>query len=183
MNSLSPRERRLIAIALLLGVIALVWLAIILPFFDGFTSRAEQRALLQQQFARNERQIATIAPLRRSIELQRLNKSDFRTAGDSVVAATETLKERLSDLVTANGGELRAVQDVSDQPGWARIWAESRMSLPQLVSTLTKVQNQPPYLAVNGVTISADRALQSGKLDIMDVRIEISSPIAPTKSR
>jgi hypothetical protein len=57
------------------------------------------------------------------------------------------------------------------------------MSLPQLVGALTKIQNQTPYLAVNGVTVSADKALQSGTLDIMDVRIEVSSPIALTKSR
>ena len=183
MKALSPRERRLVAILILVAAIAAIWFGLISPLFTGFSDRAEQRVQLQQQFVRNERQIATIARLRRSIEQQRLSNADYRTPGDTVTAAAETLKERLSNLVSAGGGELRAVQDVSDRPGWARIWVEARMSLPQLVSTLTKVQNQTPFLAVNGVTISADRALQSGKLDIMDVRIEVSSPIALTKSR
>jgi Type II secretion system (T2SS), protein M len=183
MASLSLRERRLVAIALLLAVIAVLWLGILSPLIDGFSTRAEQRIQLQQQFVRNERQIATIAPMRRSIEQQRLGSADYRTPGDTVADATEALKERLGVVVTEGGGELRAIQDVSDQPGWARVWAEARMELPQLIKTLTSVQNQPPYLAVNGVTVSADRALQSGKLDQMDVRIEVSSPIAPTKSR
>ena len=51
------------------------------------------------------------------------------------------------------------------------------------ISALTKAQNQTPFLVVNGVSIAADKALQSGKLDILDVRIEVSSPIALTKSR
>jgi Type II secretion system (T2SS), protein M len=183
MTNLSPRERRLVAIVLLLAFIALLWLGIISPLIDGFSTRAEERIKLQTQFAHNERTISTIASLRRSIEQQRLNTVDYRTPGDTVIDATEALKERLGTLVTADGGELRAVQDLSDRPGWARVWAEARLTLPQLITALTKVQNQPPYLAVNGVTVSADRALQSGKLDQMDVRIEVSSPITPTKSR
>ena len=183
MTSLSLRERRLIAILLLLAMIAIVWLGLVSPILSGFKDRAEKHQLLQQEFARNERQIGTISSLRRSVENQRLADSDFRTSGDTIAAATETLKERLGTVITGQGGELRAVQDVSERPGWARIWAEAKMTLPQLVATLGKLQNQKPLLVVNGVTISADRAQQSGKLDIMDVRIEISSPIAPTKSR
>jgi type II secretory pathway component PulM len=183
MTAMSQRERRLVAILILIAVIAALWLGILSPLLGGFADRAEQRVSLQQQFVRNERQIATISRLRRNIEQQRFSNADYRTAGETVTAASEAVKERLSNLVSASGGELRAVQDVSDRPGWARVWVEAKMTLPQLVSTLTKVQNQTPFLAVNGVTISADRALQSGKLDIMDARIEVSSPIALTKSR
>lgn len=183
MTSLSLRERRLIAILVLLAMIAALWLGLISPLIGGFASRADETRQLQQLFARNERQVAAIPALRRNAELQKLVDTDFRTPGDTVASATENLKERLGNTVTAQGGELRAVQDVSDRPGWARVWVEGRMSLAQLVSTLTRVQNQKPYLVINSVTVSADRALQSGKLDIMDVRIEVSSPITPTKSR
>ena len=75
------------------------------------------------------------------------------------------------------------MQEVSDRPGWARAWVEARMTLPQMIATLEKVQNQPPYLVVNSLTISADRALQSGKLDLMDIRIEASSPASAPKPR
>jgi type II secretory pathway component PulM len=183
MASLSARERRLVALLVLLAGIAVLWLGILAPLMNSFARREVERTQLRQQFARNERQIGTIASLRRSIERQRLNAADYRTPGTTQVAAVEALKERLGNILSQEGGELRAVQDVSERPGWAQVWAETRMSLPQLVSALTKVQNQTPYLAVTGVTVSADRALQSGKLDIMDVRIEVSSPITPAKSR
>jgi Type II secretion system (T2SS), protein M len=183
MARLSQRERRLVAIAFLVALVALAWLGFLSPLFDGFSRRAREREFLQLRFAHNERAIANIAALRRSSEQQRQSGIDYRTPGATVAEATEALKERLAAVLTAEGGELRAIQDVSDRPGWARVWAEARLSLPQFVSALTKVQNQPPWLAVTGVTVSADRALQSGKLDQMDVRIEVSSPIAPTKSR
>ncbi len=181
--NMSARERKLVAILILLGLLAALWLGLISPVINGFTGRAALREQLHGEFARNERQIASIPRLRRSIEQQRLGNADFRTAGPNVLAATETLKERMTDLVSTEGGELRAVQDVSNRPGWARIWIEAKMTLPQLVSALTKAQNQTPFLVVNGVSIAADKALQSGKLDILDVRIEVSSPIALTKSR
>lgn len=183
MTGWSARERRLVAILILIAGIAAIWLGLISPLWNGFSSRAEERVLLQQQLVRNDRQIATIARLRRSAEQQKLSKEDYRTAGETASAATENLKERLTTVIAAGGGDLRAVQDVSDRPGWARVWVEAKMTLPQLVGALTQIQNQTPYLAVNGVTVSADKALQSGTLDIMDVRIEVSSPIALTKSR
>lgn len=182
MNSISARERRLIAILILIGLTAFAWLGVISPVVSGFTARAEQREDLQQQFARNERQIAAITRLRKAVEAQRRGDVDFRTTGATAEDATEALKERVTDVVVGQGGELRAVQDVGDEPGWARIWVEAKMSLPQMTTTLTKLQNQTPFLAVNGVTIAADRALQSGDLDILDVRIEVSSPIAITQS-
>lgn len=183
MTSLSARERRLVAILLLLALIAGLWLGVLSPLLSGFAERAETRTALQQQFARNERQIAAIARLRQTIESQRESSSDYRTPGKTPSDAAENLKERLTNLVVGAGGELRAVQDASERPGWVRVWVEARLTLPQLVTTLTKVQNQAPFLEVNGVTIAADRALQSGKLDVMDVRIEVSSPIALTQSR
>jgi type II secretory pathway component PulM len=183
MTALSNRERRLVAIAILLGLVAVVWLGLISPILSGFAERSAERERLRGEFARNERLVAGIAPLRREIERQTLAKDDFHTPGDTVVAATEALKERLGVLVTAQGGEMRAVQDVSNRPGWAQVWIEARLTLPQLVGIMTKVQSQPPYLAVNALNISADRALQSGTLDLMDVRIEVSSPIIPTKPR
>ena len=183
MNSLTPRERKLVAIGILIALITLVWGVIISPILSGFDARAAERERLAGAFARNERLIASVPRLRTIIEARATDAANFRTEGINAAAATEALKERLGGEVASNGGELRAMQEIGDRPGWVRAWVEARMTLPQLIGTLEKVQNQPPYLAVNSLTISADRALQSGKLDLMDIRIEASSPATLAKSR
>jgi len=183
MNSLSARERKLVAIGILVALVALAWGLIVSPILAGFEARTAQRERLASAFARNERLIASIPRLRRAIEARATTAANFRTEGANVAAATEALKERLSGQVSSNGGELRAMQEIGDRPGWVRAWVEARMTLPQLIATLQTVQNQPPYLAVNSLTISADRALQSGKLDLMDIRLEASSPTSPAKPR
>lgn len=183
MNDLTARERKLLAIGILVALIALVWLAIISPIINGFGERAAERERLAARFAANERLIASIPRLRSAIETRAVDAGNYRIEGESFAAVTEALKERLGSEIASGGGELRAVQEVGDSPGWARAWVEARMSLPQLINTLEKVQNRPPYLAVNSLTIAADRALQSGKLDLMDIRIEASSPAAAPKPR
>lgn len=183
MTNLTARERKLVAIGLLVGLFAMVWYVVISPILDGFAKRQEAQAQLTARFASNARLIASLPRLRKTIEASAAERRSFRMEGESLAAVTEALKERLGAQVAANGGELRAMQEVSDQPGWARAWVEARMTLPQLVATLESLQNQPPYLAINALTISADRALQSGRLDLMDVRIEASSPAATPKPR
>jgi hypothetical protein len=183
MNTLTARERKIVAIGILVGLIALIWFALISPIASSFAERSAERERLSARFAGNERLIASIPRLRNRIENRAADFKNFRTEGEDFAAVTEALKERLGGQIAASGGELRAMQEVSDEPGWVRAWVEARMTLPQLIGTLEKIQNQPPYLAVNSLTISADRALQSGKLDLMDIRIEASSPASAPKPR
>jgi hypothetical protein len=183
MNSLTARERKILAIGILVGVIALIWFVIIAPIMGGFSERAAERERLSARFAGNERLIANIPRLRKAVEKGSADFRNFRIEGESFAVVTEALKERLGAQVAASGGELRAIQEVDDKPGWVRAWVESRMTLPQMIASLEKLQNQPPYLAVTTLTISADRALQSGKLDLMDIRIEAASPASAPKPR
>ena len=181
MNSLTTRERKLVAIGILIALIALIWGIVISPIWAAFDARVAERERLAGEFARNERLIDSIPRLRKMIEARAVDAANFHTRGKNAAAATEALKERLGEQVVSAGGELRAVQETGDRPHWVRAWVEARMTLPQLISVLEKVQNQRPYLAVNSLTISADRALQSGKLDLMDIRIEASSPTSLAK--
>ena len=49
-------------------------------------------------------------------------------------------------------------------------------ALDQLTKFLGDLQNQSPYLVITNVTIAADRAFQSGRLDIMDVKVDVAIP-------
>ena len=50
------------------------------------------------------------------------------------------------------------------------------MPLDRLVKLLTLLQNQPPYLVIESLSIGADDALVSQKAEPLDVKIEASIP-------
>ena len=128
MKPLSPRERKLVAVALLLGVIALIWIALLQPVLDGFTERAEQRAELADRYAQNERLIGRIGQLRRVAEQQRSQSAAYALAAPDSGQAAELLKERLAATLDKSGGELRGTEAVETRAGWARASASASSS-------------------------------------------------------
>ncbi len=180
MNRLSSRERKLVAILILLTLVALVWLAIVSPILSGFTARAAEQDRLVARFSGNERLIASMSRLRAQAEVQKLDAARFHDAAPDLATASEQLQERLTNQIAQDGGELKSVQDVSDRPGWVRASADGRISLPQLLNLLDHLQNNAPLLVVNALSLSADRALQSGHLDLMEFHLEVSgNPALP----
>ena len=53
----------------------------------------------------------------------------------------------------------------------------------QLLRLLNHLQNDAPVLIVNSLSLSADRALQSGHLDLMEFHIEASGNPALARPR
>lgn len=178
MKPLTLRERRLVAIGLLIALLAFVYLGVVTPLLSGFAERAERRDTLSAQFAQNERMIARIAGLRRTAETLSRDQSRFTLAAPNAEAAGERLKERLGSALERAGGELRSTETVEAPQGWTRAAAAGQMTNDQIVTMLERLQNEPPYLAIEALTIIADRALVSGKLDRMDVKLEASIPFA-----
>lgn len=176
MTSLSARERRLVAVFILLLLVALVYRLVVAPFIDGFTERSERRAQLAQMFVHNQHLIDSVPVLRRKAEAQRADFGRFALGAPSISVAQDRLKQRLGDRLAAAGGQLRSMDEINAGAGWVGVSMQCDLTLPQLVSLLQDLQNQPPYLVVTGLTIVADRAFQSGKLDVMDVRIDIAIP-------
>ena len=174
MSSLSERERKLVAILILIGGIALVWLVVISPIVAGFHARALERDMLANSFSRNQRLIASIPRLRAQAEAQKQDAAQFHATAANLTAASELLKERLSTQIAAAGGEIKSVQDIADRPGWVRASADGRIALPQLLGLLNHLQNDAPLLVINSLSLSADRALQSGHLDLMEFHLEAS---------
>ena len=176
MSGLTARERRLVAILILLAIVAGVCRLAIIPFVDGFSERRDARERLSLSFEHNQRLIESIPMLRRRAEAQQADRRRFALAAPSPAIAQDRLKERLGDRLAAAGGELSGMEDVSASPGWVGASIQGTLTLAQLVALLDELQNQQPYLVVTDMTIVADRALQSGKLDEMDVKIEVAIP-------
>lgn len=176
MRALSIRERKLVATGLLVAAMALAWLLLVAPVIDGFAQRAEQREQLRAAYVRNSRMINAIPQMRRRAENLGTVKSRFFVNAGNGAVARDRLRERLRRELAAAGGEVTAVQDVPASAGTVRAWVQGRITYDRLVNLLVSLSDSTPYLVIESLRISADRALESGHLDMLDIRLEASVP-------
>jgi type II secretory pathway component PulM len=183
MKQLSARERKLLAIGLLVAVFAIFWLGLVRPIYGSFVANADRRIELRQQYVQNERLIGQISALRRAAEKQGRLQTLYALDAPNAEQAGERLKARLEASVEKAGGELRATESVDAPNGWVRARATALVSNDQLAAWLSMLNNEQPYLAMETLSIVADRALNSGRLDLMDVKIEVSAVLGKTNAR
>lgn len=183
MRPTSPRERRLVALLILVAFAALLWFAIVAPVAAGFSARTEQREELNLRYLHNQRTIASVPRLRRQAEEARQNIEAYVINAANAEAGREVLKERAQRIVERSGGEIRGMGDAEGEAGWARATIAARMTLPQLVSTLDQLQNTPPWLIVESLSVEATDALVTGQSSSMDVQIEIAIPFRAAAAR
>lgn len=182
MRRLSQRESRLVAVLLLVGIIAVGWLLLIAPVIDGFAERREARDALRLTYARNARLINAVPAMRRRAEQLEAASGDFVLRAPGAAVARDRLRTRLRTALVASGGQVTAAQDIPAPAGQARAWVQGRMTLAQLNQMLATLSNTPPYLIIESVRVTADRALQTGQLDSLDIRLEASIPLAAAAS-
>ena len=177
MRPLNPRERRLLAVGLLLGAMAVVWLGIIAPLVGGFFDRAAERRQLLATYQRNQRIMASIPVWRAGAAEQRRGAPRFAIIAPSEQLAVENLKERLLRLANDEGFTVTAMQDLqAGAPnGKVRVRADLQLSLTQLYESLRRLETEGSYVVVEYLSISADRALQTGRLSPMAVRLEVTA--------
>ena len=188
MKPLNPRERKLVAIAILVALLAVVWAGVIAPLADGFSARADRRQELLQVYAANDRLIGNIGHLRRVAEQQAGAQAPCVLGAADLDSANEALKERLSTTATALGGEIRAADAIETRPGWAAVGVSAVMTRRQLIDWLRQLSATPPWLVVNDLQISADRAINSNHADLLDVKLTATipfhaQPATPSKPR
>lgn len=183
MTSLSDRERRLVAILILIALIALGWLAIVSPILSGFETRAAERERLALVQASNERLINNVARLRRTAEAQRANRARFHLIAPTPEAASEQLKDRVSALIGEAGGEVRALQDVETAQGRIELRIEARVGGAQLARLLERLQNAEPLLIVRSLSVSAPGALgaeaSAPSSRNLDIRLDVAASHSP----
>lgn len=172
--TLTLRERRLIAVALLLAALLALLYGLILPVVNGFSARADERAALLERYALDERAVVQMPSARRAALAQRRDMARFRLDGATATLAADALKERLGAAITATGGELRAIEDVAAIPGSVRVRSDARLTTSQMTALVVALQRSEPLLVIETLTVSADQALQTGRSGPMDVRLEVS---------
>lgn len=182
MTGLSDRERRLIAVLILVAVIALGWLAVLSPIINGFEARAAERERLALVQASNQRLIDNIARLRRQAEAQKADAARFHIIAPTSEAAAEALKDRLAALVGTAGGEVRALTDVEAAEGRIELRIEARVPEGQLAALLERLQNTEPLMIVTALSIAApgaDPSASTSQSRQLDVRIDVAASHSP----
>jgi general secretion pathway protein M len=189
MRVLSPRERRLAAIGLLVLAIALLWLAVLAPILSGFADRAQRRRMLLDAYARDERVLAQTASIGRAAAAQRRRATLFRMTAADRPAAAAMLAERLAAEVARAGGEMRGVEDLASPPGMVRARLSAAMTWPQAMALVTRLRDMPPLLLVDGTDLAAHDAADdpaarpSPSARPLDIRLDVSAAFSPAGSR
>lgn len=183
MRPISARERRLVAVLILVAAIAAVYFLVVAPIAAGFSARADQRERLVLRYLHNVRMIATIPRLRRQAEMQGAAVRVFAIDVRDAETGREWLKERLRRAITESGGDYRNGQDAEGRPGWVSARASAVLTSAQLAAVLARLQNQPPWLVVESVTVTVQDSPVAGTASAMDVELETSIPLRPAAAR
>ena len=184
MRPLQPRERQIVAVGILILIIVIVWFGLVQPIIGGFIARAEERNDLLVAYQRNERVLTGISVWRSKADEQKDTQAQYAIVAPTKVLAVENLKQRLNRTVANVGGTVQAISELPAQPseGWVRVRVDLQLTMSQLYKSLNRLENEAPYVVVGYVSVVADRAVQTGHLATMDVRLEVSAPVRTSQS-
>jgi hypothetical protein len=185
MRPFTQRESRLLAIGVLVLAVAAAWLGVISPVAGGFRERARERQQLLASYERNQRLLSGVPLWRAQAEMQRRTLADYAILAPSQAFASDLLKKRIAQIAGDEGAVLKSAEDVQADvpPGWVRIRADLQLTMSQLVSSLRRLDTEDNYVVIEYLSVAADRALQTGKLAPMDVRIELAAPYQAARAR
>lgn len=160
-RTLPPIAGRLLALAILAGLCALVWLGLALPLLDRFAGYRDTVVQAEEQLPRL-RGIAAMTPLLQA-ELVRIERDpSARTrqlsgGGDALAAAD--LQNRLGRIAAANGIVLRSTQilPAQDEEGFRRIAVRVALEggAPALLKILHGLETAPTLLFIDNLEIRA----------------------------
>jgi len=115
---------------------------------------------------------------------QNMTATQYAIVAPTKVLAAENLKQRLTRLANGVGGSVQTIAELPAEgpEGWVRVRADMQLTMSQLYKSLNRLENEAPYVVVGYVSVVADRAVQTGHLATMDVRIEVSAPVRSGQS-
>ena len=172
MNGLALRERRLIAVALLLAVGVITWLGLVRPVIDGFLDRADRRAAALDDYVRNARIIRSYHRLRIQAIAHAAPALEITAA--SSAAASEAARSQLSGDLTACGAAVHAVREQQATPGAVRLRADFQIELSGLTALLRRIHDQAPSGVVDSLYIAADTMAAPGRPHPLEVHLDVS---------
>lgn len=172
--------RRLAAVALLLAVPTLPYLALVRPVLDAHAARAAEIATLETKAMRLGAMAAVKAELARQRDAlaARRDQGDLLLSGASEALAAAALQNSLKAAVARAGGELRSTQAlaVTEEKGFRRIAVRALLATDAegLRTLLHAVESARPPLFVDGLEVRGRaRTGESEEEPRLDIRIDV----------
>jgi general secretion pathway protein M len=183
MKPLSPRERRIVSLGILVILFAVVWLGLISPILGGFWERAEERHALQAQYDRDARTVASIPIWKHEAQQQQRSENRYAIVAATADQASHQLQDRVAKSVGEVGGLVRS--SVPAEPTASEVGTRIDLQLTnqQLNQLLKRLESEEPYVVVEYISVAADRAFETGKLAGMDVKLQVSAVFHPVRAR
>lgn len=183
MREASPALRRLFALTLLAGALALAWFAIAAPAIDAYgAARATEERLeaTLRHRARLEVELAALKDELTTLTQRQSSIVGFLEASNESIAAAE-LQSKVRSAVQKAKGELRSAQVLfpQDDDTFRRIIlrGEAEMTLPALQRVLHELETATPYLFLDNLDIRlcAARGAGAGQAEpVLDFRFDVS---------
>jgi hypothetical protein len=170
-SNLELRRRRLLAIALLMAVVASTLAVAVMPLWASHRTAREAQGALEARLERlRERGSMRAALERRYAEMNQRYDSDPRFLKSKTESLAEAeLQGVLKRVVEQFGGSIQSAQvlPVQRDGNLTRLALKVtvRIALEALVSTLYSLENETPYVFVDGLSIRAARSYRSGPVE------------------
>ncbi len=181
---LTPVQRRVLALILLLAVIVVVARVLIVPMWNIYSDNRDAIVQMEDSIARYARISAQVGSLRQAVEdlaeADELTRYVLAQESESIAAAA--LQERVKSIVTTSGGALTSTQVLPAvaEKGFKRVIVNVRMavSIDALQRVLYELENGLPYLLASDMIILSRNVRKRGRtgqsVDLLDVRFNLS---------
>jgi Type II secretion system (T2SS), protein M subtype b len=161
--NLSKSAGRVVAVAILIGLFAGLWLMLAQPLIGSIFEHRESIAHSQEMLAKYRRLAATKTDIDASLQkLHAAQQSEDRLlSGASTQLVGAKLQNSLKGVVEASGGALTSIQMLPavEDGGFQRI--AMAITLTATINSLQKIiytiENQNPYLFIEDLSIQANQ--------------------------
>ena len=183
--------QRLVALALLIGVVSLLWRFGIAPMLDRAAAARQAVADNQIVLERLNAALSGRRDLAGDIEqlIARVEANDLYVAEATPSLAEATLQERLTDIVDGQGAQLRSVQglavDVADEAAFAKVGVRASLTggYDQVIGVLHAIEATRPALFIEDVTLKIEASATARGVgdarDLYSVVIETVAYLRP----
>ncbi len=189
MTQMPPIIERMLALALLLGLVLLVAVFGVLPFAEKARMTDEALEYNREMIARLSRSAAHPGSYDAQIEVlvARINDSGLYIRADTDPLAEAAVQEYLKRAVGLHGGELRSVQSLPSLPeeDLTRVGLRVVMTgvLGPMIHVLHELESGEPYLFVDNLQIKSTkrrrRRTQEQSVGRLSIRFDVYGYLPP----
>lgn len=184
LEQLQPRERRIVAVGLLLALLLVVLMLVVVPTFQWFYQARESVADTHFRLERLQSAAAQLPQLREEVRALEaaLDRQDLTQREASESLASAALQQRVSAIIEDQGGNAQStrVRSAVEEDGLQRIGLriELEAETAALAGILVALESARPLLFVDRVNVRAQRQRDRGRQYAYQGRTEVTLEVS-----